>query len=511
MNGSSCYRAEGYEDFTRIPAKADDLYNYSEGVTFCTSDSSVKNEISPKVYSRTIETSKPYFRTEFIDRRFDYDLLFITPTKFGEDITDWNCARLSGNTYNGIEMAYTDEDKSIVSVGNDTEYQYDSNTGIITLYNGKKRFYDSKIIIGNNSYQIKDLYYSSLSTPISPAESVISVVSHDNSEFSTKDTYKNFGISNGNIVGYPTTRLIDLKIKEYNENYKYSVTNCSYDISNISINAVAKEGETTSCNLSIFKKILDTNNPPKIKCRDISVNGAISASTFQAYFDSEFASEATQNNYLYKIITDNQYHDTYKSFKTSTSLGDNYFDNLITESLPIQDPYSTTLEDVYGKEFVGILIKKVTKGDDNNLTKKITLIDASTFFRIRHFTCAVSKDSDTNYANVRLNLGASVTIDGTSYPVSFTRADGTADAKKQVYKVMFAGGGLTPDSIEFVQCELFRSGSSSMGTFAADYSGANNAYYVSVNLINGEHVLKMIVYVKIDGIVYYFNVNDLNG
>jgi hypothetical protein len=91
--GNECFRDESYKYFNKMPVNTDDLYEYSENEIFCTSNSVKKEEISPKIYSRT-GTTKPYFRTEFIDRRLDYDLIFITPTKFTVGENDvWNAAR----------------------------------------------------------------------------------------------------------------------------------------------------------------------------------------------------------------------------------------------------------------------------------------------------------------------------------------------------------------------------------------------------------------------------------
>ena len=514
--GDGCYRDENYNPFKRIPTNSDDLFDYVEG-GFCPTAS--LNEIPENVYSRTGEY-KPYFRTEFIDRRLDYDLIFVTPTKYENSIEDWNCARLSGETFNGIEMAYTDVNKIIVSsndTSDNTEYKFDKDTGVVTLSNGKKRFYDSKIIIGNKTYQIEDLYYSNVSTPTSPSGDVIKVVSHNNSEF-TSDVYKNFGLINGKIVGYPTTRRIDLDIKEYGVNYTYSVTNCSYDIDNVTVNTVAKPGETTSCDLSILSNILDSENIPGIKCEDINVSGPVNPLTFEAYFSTEFAAEARENGYKYKIILDNAQHTEYKKLRTATTVN---FNELITESFPSDTPCKVSLGNIGGYHYVGILIKKVIEGDGNNLTKRITLVDTSTFYKINSFTCAVSKVRVTNNArtdipstSVSTEGTGTITIGDETYTVHVTSrgstdpTEGTAHVTGDIFKIIFAGNNLNVDS---VQCTLYRSASSAIGTYTAVYSREENAYFVSSNEEPSGHVIKMLIYVKVDGLVYYFNVNNLNG
>lgn len=515
--GNECYRDDNYNKFNRIPLNTDDLFEYADGTKFCTSTNVTKQGISDSVFSRTGST-KPYFRTEFIDRRFDYNLIFITPTKYGNAIDDWNCARLAGYTYNGIEMAYTDVDKIIVSKVDNTEYTCDEVTGEVIFNDNKKRFYDSKIVIGNNSYQIEDLYYSSKNlTPTSSYANIIKVVNHDESEF-TDDIYKNFGLEDGKIVGYPTTRLIDLNIKEYGDKYTYSVTNCSYDINNVTINTAAKAGETTSCYLSVLSNILDGENIPGIKCEDINVSGPVNPLAFEAYFSNEFAAEAIENGYKYKIILDNAQHTEYKKLRTATTVN---FDELITNDFPTSAPYKVSLDSIGGYPYVGVLIKKTSEGDENNLSKKITLIDASTFYKINNFTCAVSRTRVTNNArtdipstSVSTEGTGTITIGDETYTVHVTSrgstdpTEGTAHVTGDIFKIIFAGNNLNVDS---VQCTLYRSGTSAIGTYPAEYSREENAYFVSSNEESSGHVIKMLIYVKIDGLVYYFNVNNLNS
>jgi hypothetical protein len=486
------------------------------------------NTIPENVYLRTGEY-KPYFRTEFIDRRFDYDLIFITPTKYGNTIDDWNCARLVGYTYNGIEMAYTDENKIIVSASgtpDNTEYKFDKNTGVITLTNSKKRFYDSKIVIGNNSYQIEDLYYSKESTPTSPSGDVIKVVNHESSEF-TNDVYKNFGLENGKIVGYPTKRLIDLNIKEYSDSYKYSVTNCSYDIPNVTVNTAAKAGETTSCYLSVLSNILESQF---VKCEDKhfnSRNAPINPMTFEANFNSEFSAEALaaedeEKRYKYYIVRDDTGYTEYKKIKTES------INNLKTRldgfsDFPTDEKHSISADvtGISNKPCLGILIKKITEGDNNNLTKKITLVDASTFFKIKNFNVTINKVTDASgYENTPTNKAytyvnpASISnvngyvIDNDGNRLEFHFQNGTTNATRgtayvtsDVYEIKF---GIKVNS---VQCTLYRSESSAIGTYEANYSREEDAYYVSSNIESQGNIVKMIIYVEVDGLVYYFNVN----
>lgn len=67
-------------------------------------------------------SSKPYLRAMYLDRRFDYDLVMFAPCPNGdfklhekeEDEKVWRACRISGFTYNGIEMSY-DENGQLIS------------------------------------------------------------------------------------------------------------------------------------------------------------------------------------------------------------------------------------------------------------------------------------------------------------------------------------------------------------------------------------------------------------
>ena len=77
------------------------------------------------------ENYQPYLRSMFVDRRFDFDLLILAPvmgsainlypeSESGKE-NIWKSARISGWTYNGIEMSY-DRDYNIISA-NTTYYE----------------------------------------------------------------------------------------------------------------------------------------------------------------------------------------------------------------------------------------------------------------------------------------------------------------------------------------------------------------------------------------------------
>ena len=107
---------------------------------------------------------KPYLRAMYVDRKLDYDLLLFTPTNAQLYVTpessetDKNIpvtsARVSGFTYNGIEMSYDDE-YNVISVdenGNPDkrlEYSYnvsEGNSNCYTIHN--------KVIAGETNYLV---------------------------------------------------------------------------------------------------------------------------------------------------------------------------------------------------------------------------------------------------------------------------------------------------------------------------------------------------------------------
>lgn len=75
----------------------------------------------------------PYFRGMFVDRRFDYDLVLFAlvmgtyfPLNNADEIWKedvWRGVRLSGTTYNGIEMAY-DEEYNIITAKTENEGEH---------------------------------------------------------------------------------------------------------------------------------------------------------------------------------------------------------------------------------------------------------------------------------------------------------------------------------------------------------------------------------------------------
>lgn len=81
------------------------------------------NYITKSIVTDT-NSYNPYFRALSVDRRLKYLLLFFSPYYYGtpqqslstQSVNSWIGGRVSGNTYNGIEMSYSDDDdKNVIS------------------------------------------------------------------------------------------------------------------------------------------------------------------------------------------------------------------------------------------------------------------------------------------------------------------------------------------------------------------------------------------------------------
>ena len=88
--------------------------------------------------------AEPYFKAMFVDRRFDYDLKIWLPSNISNQ---YGGGRITGYTYNGIEMVYDLETYEIIGEGDDYEYEYVKTPSAVDFgkityhgYNGKQKF-----------------------------------------------------------------------------------------------------------------------------------------------------------------------------------------------------------------------------------------------------------------------------------------------------------------------------------------------------------------------------------
>ena len=192
--------------------------------------------------------TKPHLRAMFIDRRFDFDFIVFGPmvgTTFNlyeegnEDKENvWKSARISGITYNGIEMAY-DEDYNIISAN----VNYDSDDNPISAYENDTLEYSYRIIEGDNdamtkynyhsstmkqpyeayinNIDIRKLFWSKENHPIEPTNSPYHLFNH---ESNIGNKYNDVF----NLDNYPTKRLIDIGSLKPSSRYEFEYISCSY-------------------------------------------------------------------------------------------------------------------------------------------------------------------------------------------------------------------------------------------------------------------------------------------
>ena len=279
---------------------------------------------------------QPYLRSMFVDRRFDFDLLILAPVmgtainlypttegimtdKDGNPMLDdqgnpipatiadgretiWKSARISGWTYNGIEMSY-DKDYNIISAdttfptssetieGSEViitkgyatkadrnkrlEYSYVIPSGgtdgdAITYYNteqnmiwegdtpepGKEQIVKRYYTASFGGFDIRNFFWSQFNEDrLSEAASTCSITSSVPYIFNYPKTNMDFrhaSIPNGyngdfnmeNVArqgNYPTVRMIDICNITPSETYEFDILPCSYNIKPV----VEENGEIT--------------------------------------------------------------------------------------------------------------------------------------------------------------------------------------------------------------------------------------------------------------------------
>lgn len=220
----------------------------------------------------------PYLRSYFIDRRLDYDhLVFgadinkIPLTISGGDNDIWQGSRISGTTFNGIEMKYDEKDDYNI-IGNVLEYAYtvpSEATGDAkstwTAGNATRHYYASSI----NDTDIRTAY----DWNGHPCQHKTFI--HTNHEDKRPHQSKAY-MEDDNNDNYPTLRGLFLhKIPQTNF-FKWSTTSCSYQINMeldtssalpdgtvpqvaTAIKGRTTEGETVEYSM-VFDKLLTLDN-----------------------------------------------------------------------------------------------------------------------------------------------------------------------------------------------------------------------------------------------------------
>ena len=241
----------------------------------------------PYAYTKT-GNFQPYLRGMFVDRRFDFDLTIVAPL-FGDAVNlypldgdeqderekIWQSARISGWTFNGVEMSYDGEynivsantnesDDSVITKAepNKTlEYSYsipeDGTDGnAVTVYNNEqnmvweedassekqiiKRFYEASF----GGFDIRNYFWSYFNEQTLSRNAGGSITSqmpyiftHPQTDMkypTPKSPYGYNGDFNMKSVceqnNYPTVRAIDICNIPSRGSYEFNVISCSYNM-----------------------------------------------------------------------------------------------------------------------------------------------------------------------------------------------------------------------------------------------------------------------------------------
>ena len=430
--------------YKKLPVESHDLY---KDYVLCP-DGEYEG-ILPVVYKS--DETKRYFRTEFIDRRFDYDFVFITPCEVGDyeqpqpPVVECDCTglvisriqnrgtrsvknvraaeswyklgRISAITYNGIEMLY-DNDKKILSKTGNTEYNYDDNA-VLTLNNtSAKRFYESTFKCGNNiNIDLRDSYvYNQRATatanyvndygdrisltPITPG------VTLDNK-------FENISTNEGDVKGYPSKRVLNLYGIPASNSYKFSNTSCNYKglsigTSNGELTASAIPGETTEFDIEAGNMItLVTDAFERYYAfdkYDIKFTGRTTYTASHIYpFGFKIATRPIANfdtkTEKIAFYVDDESHSGINTLKTGNTDVDTYFSrNAVTPPTVLSDVSDTFQNYVFEAPDVNISGSYISILHDrhyystyrDSLMKNVRVINTATMFDVSKFIFTLS-------------------------------------------------------------------------------------------------------------------------
>lgn len=308
-NGDCAF--DGTIKMIRVPAMANSVVIDGEA---CGSASGETAPPPPTHVVRKTSNSNPYFRGEFVDRRLDYDLIIVTPYMGDGDIgriegaETWKLGRISGNTFNGIEVAYN-KDYNIISreESDGLEYFYDTKNVELTFNESdeaeiNRNLYTAEIKCGSNRVDLKPFFWTktakkpyvfNLPTEADMPTSKPFYFDHDG-----ENTY------NGTFdeLNYPLTRLLDVGNLPNGNKYTFTLASCSYD--NVSIQ---KEDFTNS---EVQNLIVTINGGMELEV-DVDCRNMVNL-TKTVPSDGSFNEEAY--NVLYKTINNTGKVITYKAY-----------------------------------------------------------------------------------------------------------------------------------------------------------------------------------------------------
>ena len=363
----------------------------------CITDTAYKDGILANVYSQN-----PYFRTEFIDRRLDYDFIYVTPTNMTDNSTldrTWVNGRLSGLTYNGIEMLYEGQ-YIITSENGNTEYNYDLQTTEITYNNSAPKKLHKSIFKygGSRDLDLRELYWSKKRNNI-PEDTInndgIKVKNHANDV--TSDEFDNFGLhidtgGNTTILGYPTKRMLDIyNIPFGNGVYEWISSSCKYpdevsDYSSVNISSA----DEVSHKLDFKSPLNITSNDAMYKVTD-KANYKFTIDSYRLKFtlNNQTVDGLSTRVDRIDLIGDDDSHSSMLNIKTGDSISDSYAalskgDYTSQKSNPNGIDINKTDLSSLGLSYIGVgVLYNMQNSSNDNLLKRLTVYNLSTLYCIK--------------------------------------------------------------------------------------------------------------------------------
>ena len=512
IDPTTCEKTSNTYSFSKMPLNTSELYRINAPGTgfenFCTDTDIEKtglNYLPEEVYKNTANY-KPYFRTEFIDRRLGYDLIYITQTLQGNSNNVWNKARLSGITYNGIEMAYDNNRKLVSQESNEesiTEYTYSNIAGKMYLQDNEKYFFESIITVNRKSVDIREAYkYKQRIEPTVNSDKV-SVISHDYSDIDS-DEYGNFGFNDNK----PTKRLLDINMAAVageitNDPYSFKLTTCGYSNSP-DINVTAEPGEIVIYDLH---NSMITFNPGNytISCGYSNGKATSTALTLNLvtnlYGGEEFSS--------YAFIQDDYDHNEYNKLKSEVFDISDLHDQLT--AIPSDGKLMCGLAE--GKSsldgYVGLVLYKELVESESHPIKRLSVYDVSKIYKVVSFNLTYSKQvkNVTNSADVPAGSVVTqgvVVIDGHSYNITTSNSNPIDSlTESNTYVNININGFTNSSTIDRFATKIVIDGI----TVGADYDGGDGNYTIPCGGINRDaNISSLEAWVTINNIKYYIRV-----
>lgn len=286
----------------------------------------------PSHIVRKSGNNNPYFRGEFVDRRLDYDLIIMTPYMGEGNIgtidnsETWRLGRISGCTFNGIEMAYDRNHNIVGKTDNEgNEYTYDTesanlNFNVSNKANLNRNYYTAELKCGSNKVDLKPFFWTKTNKKPS-AFGLNNINKKDELEpFYFDHNNDNFynGLFDSN--NYPIKRLIDIGNIPNGNKYTLTLASCSYanlvieridnqDTDIQDLNVMIEEGDKLETNIDCRNMVSMIKSVPE----DGSLNETAYNVLYQ-YISGDGSSELTFKAYAFKgefNIKEDTYNETH--------------------------------------------------------------------------------------------------------------------------------------------------------------------------------------------------------